>query len=261
MNLHFLNYARKNIVILIAAILLSGILVASVTASAESVSFNTTRNCDDNAVVYCGAMSTSELIKKYNDTPSVAKIYDYFGITKSDITNIGKTAQSGSVKKDGEVVLNGKVVATDAITAGREDIAGSTKVTSDGVTFYKRKPSVSFLDNSLSAYIVMNNGKFQFAILASCGNPVIATPTPTPKPTPKPTPTPTPKPTPTPTPSPKPTPSPSPSPSPTPSPTPTPTTTTLPKTGPSDTIGVFLGSSAVGTGLYQIVIRKKLFKF
>jgi hypothetical protein len=126
---------------------------------------------------------------------------------------MGQYVVAGEVYKDGTVKVNGQVVATDAITAGRQNISGSTKVTTNGTTFYRRPPSVSFVSSPLSAYVVMKNGVFQFAILASCGNPVSAhpkLPTPTHKPTPTPTrkPTPTYKPLPTPTHKPYPTPTP-----------------------------------------------------
>ena len=107
---------------------------------------------------------------------------------------MSKTAEVGSVTKSGEVILDGKVVATKAVTAGRLNISGSTKHTNNGTVYYTRPPSVSFLNNSLSAYVVMDNGKFKYAVLISCGNPVVGTPkvvTPTPTPTKKPTPTPT----------------------------------------------------------------------
>jgi uncharacterized repeat protein (TIGR01451 family) len=85
-------------------------------------------------------------------------------------------AVAGYVTKTGNVYANGELVATGAITAGRSYIAGSTKVTYNGTTFYKRAPSVSFTSSSIKAYVVMVNGKFSHAILASCGNPVVATP-------------------------------------------------------------------------------------
>lgn len=68
------------------------------------------------------------------------------------------------------------LVATNAMTAGRQNMPGSTQMTSDDTVFFKRPPSVSFQSSSLPAFVVMNNGRFDFAIIASCGNPVNATP-------------------------------------------------------------------------------------
>lgn len=147
-------------------------------SSAQALSISSSRDCTDNSVIYCGALSTAELQQKYHNA-GVATIYSYFGITPKDIASIGTTAVSGLVYKDGTVTVSGKTVANDAITAGRENITPSTKVTVGGVTFYKRPPSVSFVSNSIAAYVVMNSSKqFSFAILASCGNPVTGTPVP-----------------------------------------------------------------------------------
>ena len=165
-------------------------------SNAQALSVNSARNCDSNAVIYCGALTTTELDQRYSNS-GVSQIYSYFGISEQNVKGEGGLSiDAGDVFKNGNVEVNNKVVATNAITAGRENIAGSTQVTHDGVTFYKRAPSVSFLQNSISAFVFMSDGNFKFAILASCGNPVIATPVPQPKPKPIPTPTPTPKPTP-----------------------------------------------------------------
>jgi len=101
------------------------------------------------------------------------------------------TAVAGSVTKSGDVLVNGNIVATNALTAGRQSIPGSTTKTYNGTTFYERPPSVSFLVDSLSAFVVMTGNHFDFAILSSCGNPVVGVAT-TPLPTPTPTPTPVP---------------------------------------------------------------------
>jgi len=156
-------------------------------SAAHALSVSGTRDCNANSVIDCGALSTIELQQKYSQA-GVAAIYAAFGITAQSISNLTTTAVAGQVLKNGQVQVNGKTVATGAITAGRQNISGSTRVTSGGVTFYERPPSVSFESNSLAAFVVMANGQFQSAILGSCGNPVKATPVPKPKPTPTPTP-------------------------------------------------------------------------
>ena len=142
----------------------SGVLVGSVLAlgvmagpfiKANNVNFNSARDCDSNAVLRCGAMSIGELTSKYQNSPGTPKIYEYFDISRQDISNIRKDVVAGKVNENGNVTVNGKLVATDAITAGRQNMPGSTKVTYKGVTFYKRKPSVSFQSNSLDSYVVM----------------------------------------------------------------------------------------------------------
>jgi len=145
-------------------------------------------DCVPNSVVWCGVTSASDANSKYdkgdghNSAGSIHTIYTYFKISGTDVNNLAKppvgyTTVKGEVYTDGTVKVDGKTVATDAITGGREWIAGgSTKHTINGTTFYSRKPSVSFKSSPLSAIVSMKDGVFQFAVLNSCGNPVEATP-------------------------------------------------------------------------------------
>jgi hypothetical protein len=174
-------------------------------AQAQGMSVSSTQDCDSNAVIFCGAGSVAQLQNRYrggdghNSAASIQAIYNHFGISAADISAMSTgsvTVESGTVTKAGNVLgdKNNNLLATGAMTAGRQNIPGSTKVMSGSTTFFTRPPSVSFRSNTLSAFVVIVNGKFSFAILASCGNPVIATARTAPAPTPQPTPTPTPAP-------------------------------------------------------------------
>jgi hypothetical protein len=149
-------------------------LIFAAPAGVSALSVSSGRDCDGNAVINCGALSVNELQQKYSEQQSVHSIYHNFGITHIDIANMDSTAVEGKVTVGGRVLVNGNEVANNAVTAGRQDIPGSGKQTANGVTFYTRPPSVSFQQNSLPAFVVMKDGQFQFAIIASCGNPVRA---------------------------------------------------------------------------------------
>ena len=154
-----------------------------------ALSLKSARDCDSNAVIRCGALSTTELKKAYDRWASVGHIYSYFGISENDIKTIDKYVVAGRVYKNGEVRVGSKldkVVATNAVTAGRENIKGSVAGISKGTKFYTRPPKTSFRVNSIAAYVVMKNGTYDFAILAACGNPVKATAKKIAKPTPPP---------------------------------------------------------------------------
>lgn len=153
------------------------VLPAITVSSAGAFTIDSTRDCDANAVIRCGARSFKELRDRYGRT-GVGDIYTHFGITQQMINNINAdNTVEGTVTKDGRVIVNGKVVAINAMTTGRQNMTGSTKMQNGKTTFYLRPPSASFNRNSLPAYVVMdNNGRFSYAIIASCGNPVIATP-------------------------------------------------------------------------------------
>lgn len=141
----------------------------------DAMTIQSTRDCDANAVIRCGARSFDELQTRYS-RPDVAEIYSAFGISDQDIANIRDNAVEGQVTRNGDVLVNGEIVATDAMTAGRQNMAGSTAANSGGVTYFRRTPSVSFLSSSEPAFVVMKDGQFVYAIIASCGNPVIASP-------------------------------------------------------------------------------------
>jgi hypothetical protein len=251
----------KGITTFIVTNIIAMSVLFSASVSAATVSFDTVRDCDANAVMYCGAMSTSELAQKYSSNKSTQAIYSYFGISSKAISAINDGVVAGHVTKSGEVLVGSKVVAKSAVTVGRQNIAGSTVVTSGGTTFYTRPPSVSFRANSLDAFVVLNaKGQFQYAVLASCGNAVRATNVvPTPIPTPTPTPAPTPTPTPTPVPTPTPTPAPTPTPTPTPAPviTQTPAAVKLPNTGPGSVAALFTGVTVVGSLTHRLYSRRR----
>lgn len=187
---------------------LVGSLLFFLPSQSQALTLSSPRDCDANAVIDCGALTTAELAQKYQ-ADGIGPIYARFGITGQEITNMGANSDAehtyaGSVTRSGQVIvdqidINGrtysdKVVATDALTAGRQNMPGSTQQSSGGITFFSRPPSVSFVSSPLPAFVVMENGRFAFAIIASCGNPVKATPVifATPAPQPKPAPTPTP---------------------------------------------------------------------
>lgn len=183
MNLFHKHVIKKvQIAGMIAGTIL-GISALVVTPRANAaVTFGGPFNCDTNSVVYCGAKATSDIINAYNNgqpnhrsAATIQNIYSKFGISSADIQSLGTTAVAGTVTKSGDVYVGSQLVATGALTAGRDNMAGSTKVTVNGTTFYTRPPSVSFQQNTLTAFVVMKNGQFQFAILSACGNPIVAT--------------------------------------------------------------------------------------
>lgn len=153
-----------------------------IAPAVSAISISGPSDCDNNAIISCGAHSTGALVQAYNGSGYVQKVYAYFGISNADMANLQATNVAGRVTRDGKVFVDGRSdpVATNAVTGGRQNIAGSTQVNFQGITFFKRPPSVSFQQNTLPAFVSMKNGQFQFAIIASCGNAVRATPTMTP---------------------------------------------------------------------------------
>ncbi len=152
------------------------VVLAQPVAATTAINFTAPRDCDENAVIRCGAMNSAELTKGYNGNASAQVIFNHFGISKDDMKTVAADAVAGSVAKDGTVYAGNKKVAQGAVTVGRHNMAGSTKVTEGNVTFYTRTPSTSFRTDRIDAFVVLkDNGTFDYAILSSCANPVKAT--------------------------------------------------------------------------------------
>ncbi len=173
-------YRKEFIMMFITVAGLLMLLLSIILApAAAAINIGGPSDCDNNAIIHCGAHSTSALIHDYNSSAYVRGVYAEFGISQADMASLAATNVAGQVTKSGNVFIDGqsRAVATGAVTGGRQNIPGSTKVNHQGAIFYKRPPSVSFQQNSLPAFVSMKNGHFQFAVIASCGNAVAAQPT------------------------------------------------------------------------------------
>lgn len=130
-----------------------------------------TRDCDQYAVIYCGTMTEQEARNKYNNGDNAA-IFRSFGISQNEITGM----KQGTVYRDGTVRVGNRIVARNAQTAIRHFSGGNIP----GSTTAKRV-SVSRMADAQTALVKFDrNGKFMFAIMKPCGNPVTGTPTPPP---------------------------------------------------------------------------------
>ena len=125
------------------------------------------RDCDQFAVIRCGTMSAQEARNKYDEG---SKIFSHFGISKAEISG---NLKDGVVYENGNVVVGGKVVATGAKTAIR-NMSGGNKIAGTNAAVYP----ASRMGSAQTAIVKFDkNGRFLFAIMKPCGNPVVATPT------------------------------------------------------------------------------------
>lgn len=144
------------------------------------------RNCDANSIMNCGAADANEFRSKFNanapgDLPA---IYGHYWIPR-DLQVV-----QGQSFKDGTVRVNGRVVATNAKSIGRQPLAGSRPISIGGKTYYESSNGTAFASDSLPTMVALDaQGNFKYAIINACGNPIYATPVPPTPPTPpKPTP-------------------------------------------------------------------------
>ena len=129
------------------------------------------------AIINGGATSVSELKADYAANPKgdLDDIYSAYGISSTMVNN--SSAKVGYVTKTGNVVYNGKIVATGASTIGRAGYGADSKVVYIGGTkLYTHTTQRSFEVSTIPAFIWFDaNGQYVGAVLQSCGNPIKAT--------------------------------------------------------------------------------------
>jgi len=174
----------KKISIALAGIILAVSGLVALNVFGTDAHADLPRDCDNNSIINCGATSAAELADKYakNAPGDLTAIYQSYGLTANEMAHADTMAKMGEVRKDGTVVVNGEVVATDATSIGRQNIfTGSTTKNIGGKTYYDTPPSRSFARDSITAYVFFDqSGNFKSAILTSCGNPVSGKPKPKP---------------------------------------------------------------------------------
>lgn len=132
-------------------------------------------NCGPSAVVKCGVYKQEEMNAAQADAKA---LYAHLGIS-TDLSQ----AKIGTVYPDGTVKVDGKVVATGAMTFGRVNRTGKDEVVKG---FYKHTIREGLINEAVESYVFLDaNGKFIGAIIKSCGNPVVATPVTPEKPKPQ----------------------------------------------------------------------------
>jgi uncharacterized repeat protein (TIGR01451 family) len=150
------------------ALALLSVATVGVVQLGANAAVDRDRDCDQFAVVYCGTMSPQEARNKYDQA---SRIFGHLGIKKSEIRG---NFVNGVVYRDGRVVTDGgKVVATNARTAIR-NMSGGNKIAGTNAAVYP----TSRMGSAQSAMIKLDsNGRFLFAIMKPCGNPVVGPPT------------------------------------------------------------------------------------
>lgn len=172
---------RRNI---IAGVTTLGLAIGAITLinlpNSQIQGVGTYRNWSADAVLQGGAITERELLQKYDQNASdIKNIFNHYGITRNDLT--GSDIKHGTVYQDGRVVVDGKTVATGAFSVSRKPFYNSAgdapkKVSINGTTYYEG-PDMSIFVRSVDAYVFYRNGQFYRAVISSCANPVLATPT------------------------------------------------------------------------------------
>jgi plastocyanin len=144
------------------------------------------RDCDDNAIMRCGAADANEFRAKYdqNAPGDLASIYGHYWIPR-DLNVV-----QGQAFKDNTIRVNGRIVADNAQSIGRQQKPGDHAISIGGRTYWEGSNSTAFASDGLPVMVALDaQGNFKYAVLNGCGNPIYAHPVaPPPPPPPAPTP-------------------------------------------------------------------------
>ena len=163
---------RIGIAISLGIAIIGGVWLASPSKAAKCSEFN---------VVSCGTYNIYSVREAYNRT-DVRSIYNHAGVTDSMVNNAAP--KTGTVYRDGRIVVDGRVVGTAARTfqakAGTLQHSPEGMVKYGGTMYYQYPIGHSFVNRNGTVLVESeeifawfdNNGKFIAGVIKSCGNPI-----------------------------------------------------------------------------------------
>lgn len=152
------------------------------SAGAEEI-----RDCDrGNSIINvgpCGALTREEFIadvrannSQQRDLQTVYADSRIGGLEgEADYNRFATEARSGILKRNGELWVDGELVAANAWTMGRDNYSGRTAITIGPRTYYMSTPDISFADHRQQLDVMVlfdENGTVEIAVIEACGNPV-----------------------------------------------------------------------------------------
>ncbi len=141
------------------------------------VQASTIQDCTVNSIIKCGEQSPSAFISRVraNNPSDLQAIYSDFGLVSSDYSKFVTTARSGVALRNGNIVVDGQIVATNASSIGRQGFSYSHPVTIAGKTYFS-SANKDVLNQDLPVMVMFNSqGVMQFAVMNACGNPTTGT--------------------------------------------------------------------------------------
>ena len=129
--------------------------------------------CQPQNVIECGATDRTNLVNQINNGDGIhndiKSIFAAIGITPEDVASADTVP--GSITQSGNVLVGGQMVAS-GVMMGERQTAGVGGTPFAGLVW--NPISTRFAPGiSQGAYVHMVNGQFSWAIITSCGNPVL----------------------------------------------------------------------------------------
>jgi LPXTG-motif cell wall-anchored protein len=158
-----------------ALAVLAGAVAFGQTAGAQQM----VRDTSANSIISGGAVTPQEFIQKAraNNPADLQTIYTQYGLTAAEYDRFLTDARMGEARKNGEIVVNGQVVAREARSLGREQKSYSSVRTIGGKNYHESRSQDVFIPESMPIMVLFDEqGRYEFGILTPCANPVRATP-------------------------------------------------------------------------------------
>jgi len=139
----------------------------------------TALECKARNVITCGVNDRAELVANIRNDAGLRHLFATMGIYADDVASVD--AVGGIVKRDGSVWVGNTQVATGTIMGqrGTESIEGANTPWA-GLNWAYTNIMFGPDTNQQAAFVYMRDGQFLYAIVLSCGNPVLRQPAPFP---------------------------------------------------------------------------------
>lgn len=136
--------------------------------------------CDPNNIMYCGASNKGSFINQVRNgdgrNGDLKAVYAEFGLkNEQDYNDFATHAKQGVMNRQGEIYVNGQLVATDGLSMGRYNFGGNHAKNIAGKTYYYDTPSKRWASGTNTMDVMVwfdENGTVIAAIMNACGNPV-----------------------------------------------------------------------------------------
>ena len=165
--------AKQIIVASVFAIAVVGAAGAGIATRQQTMA---APDCGTNSIIPCGYSDPADLINKLNSNASYRDIEAQVGhLSPSDYARFVSSAKAGTAFKDGTIVVDGRVVATDVWSLGRHANSNYPQVpyNVDGQTLYASADTAVMIHDSIPVFVLFNaQGEMQAAIMTPCGNPI-----------------------------------------------------------------------------------------
>lgn len=178
----------KSRAVVLGAVMAFAVMTAGVTTLANPQSASA-EACDQVNIVLCGLNGSgingyiNSFQEDYNSNSNnghndLKAVYRWAGATNESVSNMNaNNTQIGTLYRNGDIKVDGKVVGHDAWVSARFNSGAGFQEISPGV--WARKTTTSFAEPQ--AHVIVhfnNNGEADFAVMTGCGNAIKFTPVP-----------------------------------------------------------------------------------